>query len=74
MNTADFGSPDALRSFTDGVAEHLSEGAGVLGSPLSDRELAAIAWPGTESWSDLSPQECEAAIRRRLNNDAAPDR
>jgi len=61
-------NPDALQGFTDGVAKRLSGTDGALGSPCSDRELAATAWPNAEPWGDLSPQECEEAIRRQLNS------
>ncbi|MCS4116315.1 hypothetical protein GGQ07_003432 [Salinibacter ruber] len=61
-------NPDALQGFTDAVAKRLTGTAGAIGSPCSDRELAAAAWPNAEPWGDLSPQECEEAIRRQLNS------
>jgi len=61
-------NPDALQGFTDAVAKRLTGTAGAIGSPCSDRELAAAAWPNAEPWGDLSPQECEEAIQRQLNS------
>ena len=66
-------NPDALQGFTDAVAKRLTGTAGAIGSPCSDRELAAAAWPNAEPWGDLSPQECEEAIRRQLNSTSPPN-
>ena len=66
-------NPDALQGFTDAVAKRLTGTAGAIGSPCSDRELAAAAWPNAEPWDDLSPQEYEEAIRRQLNSTSPPN-
>ncbi len=66
-------NPDALQGFTDAVAKRLTGTAGAIGSPCSDRELAAAAWPNAEPWADLSPQECEEAIQRQLNSASPPN-
>jgi len=66
-------NPDALQGFTDAVAKRLTGTAGAIGSPCSDRELAAAAWPNAEPWGDLSPQECEEAIQRQLNSASPPN-
>ncbi len=66
-------NPDALQGFTDAVAKRLTGTAGAIGSPCSERELAAAAWPNAEPWGDLSPQECEEAIRRQLNSASPPN-
>ncbi len=56
---------NALSRFTRGVEEHMETSVNPLATPLSDRELASIAWPG-EDWSGLSPEACERAIRQHL--------
>lgn len=61
---------DALSRFTQGIEEHMETGESSLTTSFSDRELASIAWPDTESWKDLSPQACEEAINRQLNTTA----
>lgn len=66
-------NPDALQGFTDAVAKRLTGTAGAIGSPCSDRELAAAAWPNAEPWGDLSPQECEEATQRQLNSASPPN-
>jgi hypothetical protein len=55
-----------LSAFTDGVAERVEEEAAALKTPLSDRQLAALAWPGAKLWETLSPTECDAAINEQL--------
>lgn len=57
---------DSLNNFLDGLERHARSDDSPVARDLSDRDLAAIAWPDSESWSDLSPDECEEAIDRHL--------
>lgn len=64
-------SDSTIEDFLSGMERRVEEGTALLSSCLSDRELAAIAWPEGppetgKPWSALSPERCEAAITERL--------
>jgi hypothetical protein len=71
-------SSPALDELLDGVEERLSNEPPSYAPGMTDRDLAALAWPegppnlslkgfSATSWSDLDPEECEAAIETQLN-------
>lgn len=62
-------SHSTIDDFLDGLADRArSEGEAPTHTGLTDRQLAAIAWPEAEDWDALSPGDCEEAIERQLSD------
>lgn len=67
-------SDSTIQDFLSGVERRVIGDEGHVPTFLSDRELAAVAWPegppdgfGGEEWSDLDPPRCDAAIDAQLH-------
>lgn len=65
---------DPLYQFVWGLEKRIGGGDERITTKLSDRELAAVAWPEGppdgygKSWSDLSSRPCDEAIDRQLKS------
>lgn len=67
-------SDSTIEDFLSAVERRVEKEEGYVPTSLSDRELAAIAWPdgppdgfGGEKWSELDPDTCDAAIDAQLH-------
>lgn len=69
-------SDSTIQTFLSGVERRVTGEEGHVPTSLSDRELAAIAWPegppdgfGGEAWSELDATRCDAAITAQLQTE-----
>lgn len=66
-------SDSTIQDFLSSVERRVEAGEGYVPTNLSDRELAARAWPEGppdgfgEEWSELDPNTCDAAIDAQLH-------